>query len=635
MASLSRFHSLANRISVRAIFLLLILSITTAAQAAEPWTPASLAKAETLADSPRWRALLHYYPGTLGRGWKSQVDDPDFFLAPDGVTHPRAELDATVAAFYLPVTDANQHAVCRFPARWHWLRDELSLPPAPLTTEQCPERSQWLGIIKPHSIKLIFASSYLNSPSSMFGHTFLRIDPENIDSGSDWLSFAVNFGAEYRPEDNSLLYAWKGIFGGYPGFFSLLRYHEKINEYNRIENRDLWEYQLDLSPEQVQLLVDHLWELRNIDFDYYFFDENCSFRLLELLEVARPDVELTDGFEHRAIPIDTVRAVLDAGLVRDTQYRSAAATQLQFQADQLSTEHQGLAWELAHRKRPLTDTAFTTLPSAQRAAILRVAYQHLRYQQSKATRDSDTAALSLDMLRQLRDISASEPPQPPRPATPESGHDTLLVGLAGGRADGNGLVDLRLRTSYHDLADNSTGYLNGAAINLGELQLRQRENDSLQVEMLNFVDINSHAPRNRFFDPITWRVRAGFDRVYTEHDDALTARVNGGAGVTYEVGNNQLAYGMAIARLEYNPLLEDNLGLGGGALAGTLWFTPIGTLQLEAEHYQFTDGHERHELKLVHNLPLGRNDALRLNLLQRQQLETRFNEATLEFRHFF
>lgn len=60
-----------------------------------------------------------------------------------------------------------------------------------------------------------------------------------------------------------------------------------------------------------------------------------------------------------------------------------------------------------------------------------------------------------------------------------------------------------------------------------------------------------------------------------------------------------------------------------------------GILRLEAEHYQFTDGHERHELKLVHNLPLGRNDALRLNLSQRQQLETRFDEATLEYRHFF
>ena len=620
---------------MRTFFLLFLLLITPLAQGAWQWTPDSQARADTLADTTRWRALLHYYPAAFGNGWSSQVDDPDFFLAPDGVANPGAELRATVTAFYLPVAQADQHPVCRFPARWQWLQQELALPSAPLTPDQCPERMQWLDIIKPHSVKLIFASAYLNSPSSMFGHTFMRIDPANVESGSDWLSFVVNFGAEYHPEDNSILYAWKGIFGGYPGFFSLLRYHEKINEYSRIENRDLWEYRLDLSPQQVQLLVDHLWELRNIDFDYYFFDENCSFRLLELLEVARPEVELTDGFEQRAIPIDTVRAVLDAGLVSDTHYRPAAATQLQFQADQLTPEQRQMAWELAHGKRPLDNDAMNALPPSQQADVLRVAYQHLRFRQSKTERDPAMAARSLDLLRRLRDLSAGEAASAPAPASPDSGHDTLLIGAAGGRANGAGLLDLRLRTSYHDLTDNRTGYLDGAAINLGELQLRQREDDSLQVEMLNFVDINSHAPRNRFFTPITWRVRAGFDRVYAETDDTLTARVNGGAGVTYEVGNDHLAYGMAITRLEYNPLLNENVGFGAGALAGTLWFTPLGTLQLEAEHYQFTDGHERHELKLVHNLPLGRNDALRFNLSQRQQLETRFDEVTLEYRHFF
>lgn len=605
------------------------------ASAVWQWTDSSRQQAAALADTPFWRALLHYYPHRFGTGWLSQVDDDDFFLAADGVRNPLAELIATVDAFYQPVTDPDQHPLCRFPARWHWLQQQLALPPAALSPDQCAERSEWLGIIKPHSVKLIFASAYLNSPSSMFGHTFLRLDPENIDTGSEWLSYAVNFGAEYRPEDNSILYAWKGIFGGYPGFFSLLRYHEKINEYNRIENRDLWEYTLDLSPQQVSALVDHLWELRNIDFEYYFFDENCSFRLLELLEVARPDVELTDGFEYRAIPIDTVRKVLDAGLVTDVHYRPAAATQLQYQADQLSPAQQQLAWDLAHRQRPLDDPELKALPPTEQAAVLRVAYQHLRYRQSKMARVPDIANLSLQLLRQIQALSAPEPPQAPPPASPDSGHDTLLIGVGGGRADGYNLLDLRLRLSYHDLADNPHGYLDGAAINLGELQLRQREHDSLQIETLNFVEINSHAPRNRFFSPITWRVRGGLDRVYSENDDALSARVNGGAGVTYEVGSRHLAYAMAIARLEYNPLLEDNLGLGAGALAGSLWFTPVGTLHLEAEYYHFTDSHERHDLRLVHNLPLGRNDALRLNVLQRQQLETRFHEATLEYRHFF
>ncbi|RJT69815.1 DUF4105 domain-containing protein, partial [Escherichia coli] len=52
-----------------------------------------------------------------------------------------------------------------------------------------------------------------------------------------------------------------------------------------------------------------VWELKQVRFDYYFFDENCSFRLLELMEIARPGIELTEQFPLTAIPTDTVRLV--------------------------------------------------------------------------------------------------------------------------------------------------------------------------------------------------------------------------------------------------------------------------------------------------------------------------------------
>ena len=634
---------------IRLLALLLLPALGLATHAANLDDPYTRARIDELATTSIWRALLHDYPSRAGtQGWSSQVDDADFFLASDGIQNAAAELRASLAAFYQPVSDPNAHPVCRFPARWHWLNTQLTLPPPPLTPAQCPEFNQWLGIMRPHSVTLVFASAYLNSPSSMFGHTFLRIDPEQVETGSTWLSYAVNFGAEYRPEDNSILYAWKGLFGGYPGFFSVLPYHEKISEYNRIENRDLWEYRLNLTPDETRLLVWHLWELRNIDFDYFFFDENCSFRLLELLQLARPEVDLTSGFEARAIPVDTVRRVQDAGLVRQVEYRPAAATELQFQADQLTDAQQALAWELAHRERPLDDPQLTALPQQQQAQILRVAYKHLRYEQGKAARDDAQAQHSLALLRELKNQEADALATPPVPTTPESGHDTLLAGIAGGRSDGSGLLDLRLRTSYHDLVDNPSGYLDGAAINLGELQLRQREDDSLQIELLNFVDIRSHAPRSRFFSPITWRVQAGFDRVYAkneaknaaedeqgEPDDTLTARVNGGAGITLPMGARHLVYGMGMARLEYDKLLEENLAAGAGALAGALFYLPIGTLQLESDYYRFSDGHERSDTSLIHNLPLGKNDAIRLNALHRKQVETRFDEFSLEYRHYF
>ena len=74
--------------------------------------------------------------------------------------------------------------------------------------------------------------------------------------------------------------------GGFPGRFYVMPYYVKVQEYSNIESRDLWEYELSLSPAQVQRLVMHAWETRTTEFDYLFLTRHCSYQLLTLLEVA-------------------------------------------------------------------------------------------------------------------------------------------------------------------------------------------------------------------------------------------------------------------------------------------------------------------------------------------------------------
>lgn len=64
-----------------------------------------------------WHVLVHYRNTLFGV--KSLVDDPKFFLAPDGRTNPRAELHATIRAFFDPPCERPKHPVCRFVARYH------------------------------------------------------------------------------------------------------------------------------------------------------------------------------------------------------------------------------------------------------------------------------------------------------------------------------------------------------------------------------------------------------------------------------------------------------------------------------------------------------------------------------------
>ncbi|NQD95195.1 DUF4105 domain-containing protein, partial [Pseudomonas sp. CrR25] len=351
---------------------------------------------QALAAQPYWIALGHYETGKLG-GWRSYVDDPDFFLAANGDSDPLAELHATITALYQPPALGDRHPQCRYPARSRWLREQLQLHDLPQPV--CTEFATWFRDIAPHSSVLVFPAAYLNSPSSMFGHTLLRIDQADVDShNTALLSYALNFGAFIEGADNSLLYAWKGLMGGYPGLFALVPYRDKLAEYRHLENRDLWEYRLNLSAAETGRMVEHVWELKQIQFDYYFFDENCSYRLLELLEIARPGLELTEHFPLTAIPTDTVRAVMDAGLVERIDYRPSRERELLARAEPLSPAEQAWVLSLAGSRNHLADTAYRQLPGERRALIQDAAFRLLRYQSSNVARSPERAQHSFALL---------------------------------------------------------------------------------------------------------------------------------------------------------------------------------------------------------------------------------------------
>ncbi len=238
------------------------------------------ADARGLAADPGWLALLHYRRESLLPRYQSQADDPAFFLAAEGKTDPQAELHADLSAMLLP--SARGHAQCRFPARWHWLRQQLDIRDAEVP---CPKLDRWLEKMQSESVSLVFPAMFLNSPGSAFGHTFLRFNHES----SELLSHTLNYAAAVADaNDDFVTYVYKGLFGGYAGVFRSRRYYRTVQTYSNLENRDIWEYQLNLGAEEVTQLKRHIWEVVDIDFDYFFFRENCSYRLLALIDAARP-----------------------------------------------------------------------------------------------------------------------------------------------------------------------------------------------------------------------------------------------------------------------------------------------------------------------------------------------------------
>lgn len=586
----------------------------------------------TLANDPYWIALGHYETGKFG-GWRSYVDDSGFFLAENGDSDPSAELSATLSALYQPAEAGDNHPQCVFPARTRWLREQLQLNDLP--NPSCKDYRRWFDDIQPHSAVLIFPAAYLNSPSSMFGHTLLRIDQADVDTdGTALLSYALNFGAYIEGMDNSMLYAWKGLMGGYPGLFPLVSYRAKLAEYSRLENRDLWEYRLNLTPAETGRMVEHVWELKQVRFDYFFFDENCSFRLLELLEIARPGLALTEQFPLTAIP--TVRAVKQASLVERIDYRPSREKELLARASQLHDNEQYWALALADDSRLVNDPVFLNLAPTRRALIQDAAYRLVRYHATGAERDSVQATRSFELLQAIN----RNPPGElliERPELPENGHQSRTWQLGAGSIGERSFAEYGLRMAYHDLNDNLAGFPLGAQIEILQLKLRQYEGNHWQLERLDLATIRSLTPRNRLLQPLSWQVAAGLERVPGENERReMVSQINGGAGGTWQLGSDTLAYAMATARVEHNSDFAEFIAPAAGFNTGLIWGNRLGNLSLEVKADYFQQGEVRRSLALNQQWELSDNLGLRMSASRQfSHLRTPENELMLSLRWYY
>lgn len=592
-----------------------------------------------LASEKKWHKLMHYYTPSYIGGLRSYVDDDDFFIAKSGKTEPVQELEADIVAFFEPAEYGNFHAICRFPARFTWIVSALNETQESFPQPDCEEYNAWREQVSASRLSLIFPSAYINSPSSMFGHTLFRFDPANVEEGTDWLSWSLSFGAYIDDSDNSIEFAYRGIFGGYRGIYNMTHYFKKIKEYNHLENRDIWEYELDISAEGVDEMLTHTWELKETNFDYYFLDENCAFRLLEQIELVRDDVSLTDKFGLTAIPADTVRAILDEGLVTSANFKPSATTVLKSRINELSDAESRLAKALSEDISLLTSEEYTSLGRSEKSKVVQVAFSYLRFKQLKMYRDEAIAKRSHELLLELNTLP-SEPHVVEQPARPEKGHKTQMVGATLGLKEDLLYAQFDYRVTYHDLLDNPEGYPKGAHIAMGNTQIRYTEGEDVEIQRFDFIDIISLSAMDLFFNSPSWHVKTGYEKVFAQNERGLAKNtgalyVKAGGGAATNITPSVMTYLFADARLEnnslYKPFINTAFGLSGGVLAYNSW----GTLKMAVESDYFLNDDYRAVVSVEQNFILTTNDAFRIGLFQEWYRDYNQYEVTVAYRHHF
>ncbi|WP_324171911.1 DUF4105 domain-containing protein [Sulfurimonas sp.] len=553
----------------------------------------------------------------------SEIDDSRFFLSRRGKTNAKDELDATLEALLNEKKFDDNSTACRFPARKAWLKKQLNIEIFPEV--QCKEYDKILKRLNPKSATLVFPSAHINSPASMFGHTFLRI---NSAYKSKLLSYAINYAANANADtENGVVFAIKGLFGGYYGRYSLLPYYDKLKEYRDTEQRDIWEYDLNLNEEEILRMVKHIWELNGTHSNYYFFTENCSYNMLWFIEIARPSVNLRKYFTYHVIPLETVHAALSENLIKEDHYRASKRTILLKYESLLKAKNLPLPRKLVSSeisiKSILEDNSIST---QQKMYILESSIEFLEY---SFTKNDMQKKIYLELFHNItkaraslgkgKNLSIDIPPNP------INSHRGARVTAGVGLRDKETISFLGLRPVYHSLEDSNYGFLRGTQIEFIDILLSYNDK-KIEVENATLISIVSLAQRSEFFHNFSWRTKFGWDKNYLDDKTNFIATL--GAG--YSWGN----------KFAYTYLMVDPLFYYGdkftSAVGGSVGFVfdkyKYMSTNIQLTKRLYDTGNSQNLVKITQSFRLSQNIQLKFkyDYKERYQLKKKKDEETYQ-----
>lgn len=490
-----------------------------------------------LSSDSTWLKLGKYEPrGLAGKRYESVVLTDEFFLAPSGKTSPQDELDATIAAMSKPLEgDPNEHAQCRFPARYLWLKRENQL--AGVVDISCPDFEAWIFGEATDSISIMLATGYLGNPASYYGHTLLKFNSSTRRDTSDLLDVTVNYGAIIPPNVGPIVYIYNGATGGFNAGFSHIEYYYHDYNYGELELRDLWEYELNLTQDEVHFIMAHAWEVLGREFVYYFFRKNCAYRMAEIIEVIDGVTIIPPGRpwtvpQSLVSSADSVRRDGEP-LIAGVRWHPSRQSVFYDSYAKLDTREQEALRQLV--ADPEAVQALNALPIDGQQRIVDAAIDYYGYLMPRdETPESELSQRYKEMLALRFRLPGSERSKPAEPRVgPEKDRAPgyLSVGYIHNSEADRG-ISLRIRPAYYDVLDSSVSHVSNSELSMGEVivdviddDVRLRQASLFRVEAVNGAISGLPGDAGR-----SWRLGLGLYEQYPGCDDCLVMRFEGDIG---------------------------------------------------------------------------------------------------------
>lgn len=476
-------------------FLLIFLSLS------------SVYAGEEIYHQNQWLRLLGYEKSG-DDNFYSKASEDTFFISKNGRRSPREEWLTSIESIKerRNVGRLKTSFDCAFPARFEVITKVIpSL--MKYRTNNCTDFQEWVEAIGAKEVYITYASSYVSNPASMFGHSLLRLSRGGQKRSDALLDYSVGFLAITNPNDNAVMYTLKGVTGQYNGFFEIKPFYMNVGLYQNSEDRDLWQYRLPFNQKETNFLLKVLWELStNTGFPYYFFDENCSYYILKLLEIVKSDWNLLDRTYLFAHPIETIKWLNDDQGVGEYSFlpsinrliRKNILSMTQKERRQFTNAKTNLAELNKTSSKLVLDTLIDY-------------WKHRNYKAQTLLNKKDKELMNATYKKRAS-LGTSERRSSSfeiREQDPLSFHRPNKLSLT---LNYNKKVTTSLSydLGYQNLSDSGRGHDDYSYIDYFGFEL-EIDDDNFSIEQIKIIDIISFAPFLKELPRLSWRVAGRYD----------------------------------------------------------------------------------------------------------------------------
>jgi len=562
---------------VFSVLLLSIIGFPSLAWPSEPQPVERLiqqAKIKNIHEDPYWLALGHYQRRYLG-GYKSDVFSKDFFLSEHGRNNPEEELKATIEGLFQELdsdsgNNPNLHAQCRFIARFNWLKNSLDWSGVNLPKIDCEGFRKWSFDGGVESVSLIFATGYLGNPASFFGHPLLKFNLSRKKVPSFLFDTSVNYGAITPPQENPFVYAFKGLMGGYTATFSHRNFFYNTHNYSENELRDMWEYELNLSPDEVNQILWHTWELLGKNFSYYFLADNCASRMAEHMELVL-GVNLLPDYVPWAIPYTLFDSLAHekkkdgTPIVKRFSYIPSRQARLREKYLSLSEPEIDAVHAIVADNEELDQNKFVSLSENHRSRVIETLMDYYEFRTIGMTEDGAFKKIKARLLAERIKLPAMKWDLKNSAATsPHDGQRAVLTGVSAVRSEKfKSGFEFRLRPAYYDFLALDAGRPAASSVGIFDFtfaftdkKIRLKKLDFISVETLNISQTGLPADGG-----YAWKLGLGLE----PQDQACTScsifKVEVGFGKAFRVFDDQIFFTMLDGRIQTSAQDSGHLAL--------------------------------------------------------------------------